>query len=360
MKICHYYAQALHHLSGVTAAIDSWASQQASHGHEVLIISAQGPVPTDSYGVPVKTIRHAGGSRSTLVPDAIALARAIRGSDVLVLHEGWTLSHLVAAATAKTTRIPYVATPHGVYEPEILRSLRQPQRLRATAERLMLENAVGIHVYFDSEHPHVRRLAPRSRPFTAPTGHTALAGPSTWNRPRSGFLWFGRLDPYHKGLDILLRGQQQVPAESRQRIRLAGYDHLGGKAEVARMIDRLGLAASVTLEEPLDDTGKAAALAEAAAYIHPSRWECHSIAFLEAMESGAAVYVGSGCHISALAERTGAATVVPPDPSAWARILSSHHHYVDALTRAQFWEALAWDRSLAAFDRHLVMLVSRA
>jgi glycosyltransferase involved in cell wall biosynthesis len=53
-------------------------------------------------------------------------------------------------------------------------------------------------------------------------------------------------------------------------------------------------------------------LQQADGYIHPSRWDCHSLALLESLALGVPCLVSSVIHIAQTLERSGAAVLAPP------------------------------------------------
>ncbi|WP_370692280.1 glycosyltransferase [Nocardioides sp.] len=361
MKILHYYAQALTHESGVTAAISLWADHQVDHGHEVRIAAGSGQIRSSVYNVPVVRVRHIGRGRSTYVPSVWKLAKLMRWADIVVLHEGWTASHYVAAGLGLLTRRRYVAMPHGVYEPGVMAGLRGPRLIRRAFERLFLSCAWRVHVYFDGETNLVSHLSGRAVCMVAPTGFDPVeirpTAPGAFDArtPNSVELpyvfWFGRIDPHHKGLDVLLRGLALVPEGVRPRLRLAGYDYGNGRATVAELISELELTEFVELGEPVFGDEKVAAIRGSLAYVHPSRWECHSIAFLEAMALDTPVYIGAGCQISRLAHNTGAATMVNSEPTAWSRVLREMSEGDRTVpSRDEFWKQFEWTHVLSVTD----------
>ena len=71
----------------------------------------------------------------------------------------------------------------------------------------------------------------------------------------------------------------------------------------------------------VDGDEKLAFIAEASAYVHPSRWECHSIALLEVLSIGAPCLVSSSIHIVQPLAEDGAAAPRRSTAEAWADAL---------------------------------------
>jgi glycosyltransferase involved in cell wall biosynthesis len=361
MRIVSYYSRAVSDLSGATAALWAWAGALSAAGADVIVAHAGGPrrSPDPTWGVrdvSDTVVRHAGRSRSTYVP--VGLRRVLKNCDVLVLHEGWVVSNLVAAALATTVGVPYVVVPHGVYEPGIRASLKRPRLIRNALERLMLERALAVHVFWDSEQPLVNAVAPRARTLVVPTGFTPGAG--RWQGGGGYIAWLGRFDPVHKGLDQLLEGLARVDPVRRPKLRLHGPDYNGGLDATRDHVRRLGLGRWVAIGPPIYGAEKDSFLSHAEAYVHPSRWESHSIALLENLALGVPSIVSDAIHIAPALRVAGAAILVPPTPEGLASGFNELANAAPTLSdraRAFVRTELAWptvtDRFLGALSNHL-------
>jgi glycosyltransferase involved in cell wall biosynthesis len=246
----------------------------------------------------------------------------LKRTDILYLHEAWTQSNLMAASACRRAGVPYVVMPHGAYEPEIIKSLRGPQFLRRAAERRLLERSHAAHIFFESEAARVSAIARVPDYIVAPT---VAPVEEQWQWAGGGgyLAWFGRYDPTHKGLDLAIKGLAMIPTGDRPRLRLRGYDYKGGKDRVKAIVEAARVEDEVEVGGEVRGAEKADFLRSADAYIHPSRWESHSIALLEVLAHGVPAIVSRSIHIASLLEAAQAAVVVPPTSLGWREQLGS-------------------------------------
>ncbi|MCU1432070.1 MAG: hypothetical protein JWP95_1175 [Actinotalea sp.] len=310
MRIVHLYSRYLDHPSGVTESINSWV-RMAGAEHDVLIACAPGrPATRDGHILKEHTrqIGHLGKSRTTFVP--IGLRKILDGADLLYLHEGWTLSNLYAARIARRAGVPFVVMPHGVYENGVVDATRDVFGLRRIAEGWILRQASLAHVFYPAESKLVNEMAGATRPFVAiPNGAPDPGTVTQWAGGGDYFLWIGRFDPGHKGIDNLLRFWARLP-EPRPKLVLAGPDFQGGRAAMIQLRDELGLTGSVEIRSHVSGSEKEKLIEDCRGYVHPSRWESCSIALLEMLAAGVPTAVSSSIHAAAIFDDLGVAIPV--------------------------------------------------
>ena len=353
-RIVHYYPDAMGH-SGVTFALWSWARAQAAAGVEVCVLHARDTTSTgpafvskeDGPALSARCVPHSGRRRLTR---PTALERYLGRNDVLVVHEGWVIGNLVAAAAARRAGVPYVVMPHGVYERAWRSYLKPPRWLRNRLERRLLERAAAVHVFFESEIPDIAALAPAATFMTVPTG---------FDLPRErwigggGYLgWIGRIDPTHKGLDLLVGAIAHLAPHDRPVIRIRGYDYAHGLNRLRRLVEAADVGPWVTVEGALAGDEKLRFLQEADGYLHPSRWECHSIALLENLALGVPCLVSNSIHIAATLRQSRAAILAEPQEAALAAALrrwAADRMQVVARGRDLVGSAFNWSRLMPQF-----------
>lgn len=359
LRICHYYARAFEHRSGVTGAIASWAAAQQAAGDQVTVLGAEAPCSQPQLypeGVEARAISHLGHGRATWVPRHTG--DELVGQDVLVLHEGWTPSTTVAAQAARRHAVPYLVVPHGVYEPDWVKLLRAP-RARSIAERRVLRAAAGVHLFFDSEVPAIRALAPDTPVLIAPTGYDLPA--HTWSGGGGNLLWIGRYSIHHKGLDLLLQALARLPRESRPKLMMRGEDELDERQRVEELVERSGLQDWVDVGGPVYGEEKTDLLLSCAGYVQPSRWECHSLGLLEALAHGVPTLVSSEMHVAPALAACGAAVVVSlelPELAEGLVTLAAGAPATGHAGRIYVAERLNWDVVIGHYQREVRALLA--
>jgi len=325
MRFVHYYPRALGD-SGVTVALWAWARAMTDAGCEVAVLHADRVERADQIGVfrdptvgavDVQAIPHIGSRRATFRP--LGLGRYLRPNDLLIIHEGWVVSNFVAAAAANRRGIRYVATPHGVYDPLWISYLRRPRGLRRLFERRLLENALAVHTFFETEHSAIMMLAPRARFITVPTGFDVM--PQRWIGGGGYLAWVGRYDPLHKGLDLMVEAVRAIPETERPVIKLRGYDYKGGLRTLQRAIREADVGRWVQVGGPIGGHEKQEFLLRADGAILPSRWEAQGLALIETLALGLPNLVTSTIHMAPLLRNAGAALIAAPEPIALAEAM---------------------------------------
>ncbi|MFN2390023.1 MAG: glycosyltransferase [Actinomycetota bacterium] len=318
------YAHALSE-GGVATSVRGWARALAANGQKVLVLCNGGRWNANEPHVEWDSLRTLGRG-ATEVPNG--LKSVLNAGDLLVLHSGWRPYNRVAAVTARRASIPYVLTPHGAYDPTIMRRDRGPKQLWWTMmERPTLAAAAAVHVFFPEQVEHLRELGYSGEVIVAPNGVEAPAG-AVWRGEDSQYaVWLGRIDIDCKGLDLLVQAWIRLPRTHRRQLRLYGTGSAHEAQKLARLIDEADARESIRIMPPVYGPPKWDVLAEASLFLFPSRWDAHSMAVTEAAAVGLPIVASSSTFIGRALHQTGAAILADPDAASLARAITEAYKY---------------------------------
>jgi glycosyltransferase involved in cell wall biosynthesis len=284
LRILEYLPHFLGEESGTGNSLWAWSEALSSIGLDVSVavdgrlVARPGP-----SGVRCISVAHVGRGRSYRPLNIVDL---VLENDLLVLHGGWILQNIVAGRQALAAGIPFIVTGHGVYNDWVFnRNAVLKRAWSVLFERRHLERSAAVHIFFIEEGIGISRIGPKVPLIVAPNGIPSSM--RKWDGGSGGYLlWFGRFDPYVKGLDLLLQAIALIPAMQRPVLRLHGRDQAQGKAFISNMVRDLNLERWVTVGEPIYGREKDDVLTRASGFVYPSRHEASPMAVAEAVGAG--------------------------------------------------------------------------
>ena len=332
MRLVHYYPRALVGDGGVTRAVWDWAATAAAAGCDVAVLydaDLKAQSPPIHRAISVVPVDHIGAGRFR-VPRR--LSGVLTRDDVLLLHSAYVPGNVAAAWFADRRGVRYIVMPHGGYNRRARDRRHGRKQMWLPVERAYLERALAVQLFFEAETRDAAEVAPNARWLVAPTGSDLPE--EHWDGGTGGYLaWLGRYDIRTKGLDLLVEAMRRVPPADRRPLRLHGKPSENRGEDIERMARASGLADAITVGGQIAGSDKDSFLRRALAYVHPSRWESHSLALLEALVYGIPSVVSASCPIAAKLHAADAAVIVEPTPDAIAAgistILRRPQHYSD-------------------------------
>ncbi len=337
MKLLHVVASYLPAVryGGTIVSVHGLAAALAARGHEVHVYTTSVDGERDSdvpHGVPVVIdgvrvwyFRSPNVRRLYRSPALRAqLADTVADFDAVHTHAVFLWPLWVAARAAERAGVPYVLSPRGMLERDLI-SRKNPFLKAlwiASIERHNLERAAAIHVTSAREARELASLNFNLPPvITIPNGVECVA--ATGGAPVSDqlavtiargpyVLFLGRVS-WKKGLDRLLRAMPYMP--DGQRVLVAGTDDEGLRASLESQATGLGLADRLVFTGPVDGAAKQALLANAQLLILPSYSENFGNVVLEAMAAGCPVIVTPEVGAAPIVAAAGAGWVVSGEPS---------------------------------------------
>lgn len=269
------------------------------------------------------------GPKSLGYAPGLRAALTHSGLDLLHSHGLWMYPSRASLSWAKSTRKPYVISPHGMLDAWAVNNSRWKKRLVGRLyEDAHLAGAACLHALCDAEFEAIRAYGLRNPVCVIPNGiDLAEIQPGTtpgWEDrlPRGARVLFylGRIHP-KKGLVSLLhawRTAQQGSSDERPWVLvIAGWDQGGHEAELKSLASSLGISSSVFFVGSQFGDAKHASYARADAFVLPSLSEGLPMVVLEAWAHGLPVVMTPQCNLpEGFSAR--AAIRVEPDPQSLA------------------------------------------
>lgn len=234
-----------------------------------------------------------------------------------VLNGLFTPSVYAVSRTMERVRKPFVFAPHGVYQPELFRRhphLKFPYWY--AFERHVLRAAAAVQVH-DARHEHwLRRRGIRTRTFALPNGVFATDVPPEsslrWRRGGGpAFFFFGRMDVYGKGLDLLLHAFAQTARGTEATLTIQGPT-LGREQELKELAAKLSVMRQVSVLGPDYDTPASIRMGQYDVVCLTSRWDSFPTSGLEAMAAGRVLLLSKETGLAPHVEASGSGALVLP------------------------------------------------
>jgi glycosyltransferase involved in cell wall biosynthesis len=291
MKIAHFLTGRCNpdSANGIDKTVYYLSQAQAALRHEVAVFSLTTKPPLLIPGVMVRTGQPQ--SLPFMLPRALFTDLLDWQPDIVHMHSVYIPEHASVAHRLRSWGIPYVVTPNGGLSPYVLRRRRHLKwPYKRFCELPCLNRAAFVHAVADAD--DIAQYGVQSPIVTAPNGIDISHVPAAPQRellvsrfPQARgklvFLFLGRLDLLHKGLDLLLEGLALARLEEAILI-LIGPDWQGGRQALEQLARQLGVATQVVFADPAYGVEKFDLLAGADVFVHPSRWEGLPFSILEA------------------------------------------------------------------------------
>lgn len=243
--------------------------------------------------------------------DVRALPKPFDRPDLAIFQECYRPVYLSIAKNLKTNYIPYVIVPHG----ELGREAQKKKYFKKKVANVLLFNRFAEHS------AAIQCLSKREYEETT-FGTKKFIGTNGVVIPKEkkevfssngmNIVYIGRLDAYHKGLDLLLeavRLSKSILLENNCRIELFGPDYAGRFEHVRSLIQENDLQDLVSLNHEIVGADKARKLLDADIFIQTSRFEGMPLGILEAMSYGLPCLVTEGTAVGEIISEANAGWV---------------------------------------------------
>lgn len=258
-----------------------------------------------------------------------SLPRALRNDlrawrpDVVHIHSVFTPTNVTLGRWLRSHRVPYVVRPAGGLAPDIAKKRPVIRGLfKHLFELPLLAHAMFVHSVGDSE--NIRHFGVNNAIETTSKGVDLSVRPRLQKQWLEGqhpslkgkgvLLFVGRVEPYQKGLDLLVRAMAEI-VDPNVKLVLVGPDSPpGGVETLAKIARSRGIEDRVLFAGPAYGQAREDYLAGADVFVHTSRWEGGlPYAVLEAAAMGKPCLVTPGADREGLISRYSAGRIAAPD-----------------------------------------------
>lgn len=201
--------------------------------------------------------------------------------------------------------IPYVVVPHGSSTNFAQRKSKLKKRLaNIVCVNSYMKNSQAIHFLSYQEMKETKKRW-KERYFIVGNGIYPAEKNEYQSCKKSSIdlVYIGRLDIYHKGLDILLEACKEIDDYLRKytvKIYLYGSDVCGDKEKLIDMIRKFEISDIVKVCDPIYEEEKRKILNSTDYFIQTSRFEGMPMGILEALSYGIPVIVSEGTGMAEL------------------------------------------------------------
>lgn len=285
MVLLHFASISNSKFEGVSVVVPKHIEEQAFEGHDVALlnirnIKIQGDIQQFKYIKPF---------------NIQSLPEPFNHPDLVIFQECYVKEYIQLGKQLRKAGIKYIIIPHGELNSEAQRKKYLKKKLaNILFFNRFINGAVGIQC-----------LSKRELDNTS-FGRYKFIGTNGVSIPRKtkekfsegfNFLYIGRLDAYHKGLDLLVEAVKETQTLLRQKnavFTIYGPDIKGRYAYLKQLIDEAKVDDLIMLNHEIVGDEKVEALLCSDIFIQTSRFEGMPLGILEALSFGIPCLVTRG------------------------------------------------------------------
>ena len=243
--------------------------------------------------------------------------------DIVIFQECYRKEYLKLVKRINAKGIPYVVIPHG----ELSEEAQKKKHLKKKIANILLfnrftNNAAAIQCLSQREYDttHFGR-----KKFIGTNGvYMPAKRKESFNQDKTGIVYIGRLDAFHKGLDILIEAAKidhDKLVSSNTVIDIYGPDFEGRLAHLQELVKAADVGDIVKLHDPVSGDEKARILLDGDFFIQTSRFEGMPLGILEALSYGIPCLVTRGTTLGEKIEENRCGIMAETDPESVAEKL---------------------------------------
>lgn len=220
----------------------------------------------------------------------------LRNPDIVVFHEVYHVEYIEIMKVLNKRKIPYIILPHGGLTEEA----QKKKRMKKFFANLLFFHSFIYHSKAIQclSNIELQNIKINHRKFIGTNG---ICIPDIFKSEFSNegikYVYIGRLDPYIKGLDLLIEAisnKAQFLKDNHCIFNLYGPDYKGWFQTIENMIQLNGVSDLVFLHKEINGEHKKSVLLDSDVFLQTSRTEGMPMGILEALSYGIPCLITTG------------------------------------------------------------------
>lgn len=350
-------------MNGVNKVVYQLATKQAESGKNVAVWGITKELSHNYEERNFETILFMAKKNPFFIDCALKESiKSKRGKAVFHLHGGWIPVYSTISRFLSKNNIPFVITPHGNYNSvSMLRSGFKKKLYFLLFEKYLLRRVHKVHLLGESEVEGLQKLFPNNKSHLFPYGFDVSEVKKFKKKEEGDFIigFMGRLDIFHKGLDILIKSFRKFQdIEPNSKLWIIGDSD--ERPMLKKIIAENNLEKEVVLWGSKFGKEKDELMQKMHIFVHSSRMEGIPTSVLEASNLGIPSVVTKATNIgSYLKIRNAGIAVEDENPAALANAFSvmnqkwKRNELSQMAENAKMMvrEAFNWKYSIKEFDK---------
>jgi len=276
-------------MNGVNKVVYQLATKQKETGRDVSVWGITKDL-THNYGKRnFKTVLFPAKRNPFQMDNSLKKAiLSMKDKAVFHLHGGWIPLYYSAVKFMSMNNIQMVITPHGNYNSVSMQRSNLKKRVYFRLfEKTVLKKVNKVHSLGESEVEGLMKLYPNNKSFLFPYGFDVDENKVIETKKTSTFVigYMGRLDIFHKGLDILINAYEKfLKKVPDSQLWIIGDGE--GRHELESMVKKLGLQENVLFLGGKFGEEKEEIMRKFDIFTHSSRMEGMPTSVIEASNLG--------------------------------------------------------------------------